>query len=185
MAWHWQSIWFLWIITWYNGQQIRRFKGKNKSLPKPKLTSLIARFMGQHGAHLGPTGPRWAPCWAHELCYLGQCTSGPRKQIQLQRKVKQHCNYLSQKCIWKSVCKMSVIFAWANHVKTIVVNTTLCNLGSINSSNHTSCNWYSQHGRSSHSHKANPAAPLQIGNVILWWNTVTVVVEKLWRGMFV
>ena len=26
---------------------------------------------GQHGAHLGPTGPRWAPWWPHELCYLG------------------------------------------------------------------------------------------------------------------
>ena len=25
----------------------------------------------QHGAHLGPTGPRWAPCWPHEACYLG------------------------------------------------------------------------------------------------------------------
>ena len=25
----------------------------------------------QYGAHLGPTGPRWAPCWPHELCYLG------------------------------------------------------------------------------------------------------------------
>ena len=25
----------------------------------------------QHVAHLGPTGPRWAPCWPHELCYLG------------------------------------------------------------------------------------------------------------------
>ena len=24
-----------------------------------------------HGAHLGPTGPRWAPCWSYELCYLG------------------------------------------------------------------------------------------------------------------
>ena len=24
------------------------------------------------GAHLGPTGPRWAPCWPHDLCYLGQ-----------------------------------------------------------------------------------------------------------------
>ena len=27
-----------------------------------------------HGAHLGPTGPRWAPCWPHELCYLGHNT---------------------------------------------------------------------------------------------------------------
>ena len=25
----------------------------------------------QHGAHLGPTGLRWAPCWSHELCYPG------------------------------------------------------------------------------------------------------------------
>ena len=24
-----------------------------------------------HGAHLGPTGPRWAPWWRYELCYLG------------------------------------------------------------------------------------------------------------------
>ena len=26
---------------------------------------------GLHGAHLGPTGPRWAPCWPHDPCYLG------------------------------------------------------------------------------------------------------------------
>ena len=26
-----------------------------------------------HGANVGPnwTGPRWAPCWPHEPCYLG------------------------------------------------------------------------------------------------------------------
>ena len=32
-----------------------------------------------HGAnmgHLGPTGPRWAPCWPHELCYLGTSNDG-------------------------------------------------------------------------------------------------------------
>ena len=39
--------------------------------PPLKELSLIARFMGQHGAHLGPTRPRWAPCWPHEPCYLG------------------------------------------------------------------------------------------------------------------
>ena len=27
-----------------------------------------------HGAHLGPAGPRWAPCWPHELCYQGYVT---------------------------------------------------------------------------------------------------------------
>ena len=26
---------------------------------------------GPHGAHLGPVGPRWAPCWPHESCYQG------------------------------------------------------------------------------------------------------------------
>ena len=30
---------------------------------------------GQHGAHLGPTGPRWAPCWPHESCYQGMLWS--------------------------------------------------------------------------------------------------------------
>ena len=25
----------------------------------------------QHGAHQRPTGPRWAPCWSHELWHLG------------------------------------------------------------------------------------------------------------------
>ena len=27
------------------------------------------------GAHLGPTGPRWAPCWPHDPCYLGDIMS--------------------------------------------------------------------------------------------------------------
>ena len=40
-------------------------------MQSPNSTSLKARFMGQHGAHLGPKGPRWAPCWPHEPCYLG------------------------------------------------------------------------------------------------------------------
>ena len=29
---------------------------------------------GQHGAHLGPVGPRWAPHWPHEPCYQGIIT---------------------------------------------------------------------------------------------------------------
>ena len=37
----------------------------------PSIT-LITRFMGPTWAHLGPIGPRWAPCWPHELCYLGR-----------------------------------------------------------------------------------------------------------------
>ena len=26
---------------------------------------------GQHGAHLGPVSPSWAPCWPHGPCYQG------------------------------------------------------------------------------------------------------------------
>ena len=44
-----------------------------------------------HGAHMGPTGPRWAPCWPHELCYLRR--SGTRwfeccQQIRLLAAIK-------------------------------------------------------------------------------------------------
>ena len=28
-------------------------------------------FMGPTWGPPGPTGPRWVPCWPHELCYLG------------------------------------------------------------------------------------------------------------------
>ena len=31
----------------------------------------IANSWDQHGAHLGPVGPRWAPCWPHKPCYQG------------------------------------------------------------------------------------------------------------------
>ena len=44
------------------------------------IHTLIARFMGPHGAHLGPTGPRWAPYWPHELCYLGTLKMQPHPQ---------------------------------------------------------------------------------------------------------
>ena len=33
--------------------------------------------MGPTWGHLGPAGPRWAPCWPHELCYLGSHTYAP------------------------------------------------------------------------------------------------------------
>ena len=43
---------------------------------------------GQHGAFLGPTGPRWAPCWPHELCYMGcwQTYQGLRWSCHIQQR---------------------------------------------------------------------------------------------------
>ena len=40
----------------------------------PVWATLLASTQGswgQHGAHLGPVGPRWAPCRPHEPCCLG------------------------------------------------------------------------------------------------------------------
>ena len=36
--------------------------------PRPNCSSPDSKV---HGAHLGPTGPWWAPGWPHAPCYLG------------------------------------------------------------------------------------------------------------------
>ena len=33
---------------------------------------------GLDGAHMGPTGPRWAPCWPHKPCYQGTSRTNHR-----------------------------------------------------------------------------------------------------------
>ena len=38
------------------------------------VAAQIAKFMGPTWAHLGPGGPRWAPCWPNEPCYQGIST---------------------------------------------------------------------------------------------------------------
>ena len=42
---------------------------------------------GQHAAHLGPLGPRWAPCWPHEPYYQGTCIGGQPKK---PKKIRHH-----------------------------------------------------------------------------------------------
>ena len=37
-------------------------------------TQMQQHHVHKHRAHLGPTGPRWAPWWPHKLCFLG-CTN--------------------------------------------------------------------------------------------------------------
>ena len=44
------------------------------------IVTLIARFMGPTWGHLGPTVPRWAPCWLHEPCYLA-CTLATTREF--------------------------------------------------------------------------------------------------------
>ena len=56
---------------------------------------------GQHGAHLGPTGPMWAPYWPHELCYLGSLH--PCTEIQPHYVATNHVYEIStNKSHWRA-----------------------------------------------------------------------------------
>ena len=59
-------------------------------------STLIASSWDQHGAHLGPKGPRWAPCWPHEPCYLGRCAfqQADVKQTNPQTDSLQHEDWI-------------------------------------------------------------------------------------------
>ena len=46
---------------------------------------------GQHGAHLGPPGPRWAPRWPHEFCY--QCQWSNNKHNVNATKLAPFCTW--------------------------------------------------------------------------------------------
>ena len=65
MSWRWIN--FLVMVNCW-----RSNKSESQSLKRQGLL-LILRCPDSkvHGAHLEPTGSRWAPCWPHELCYLG------------------------------------------------------------------------------------------------------------------
>ena len=63
--------------------------------------SLIARFMGPTWAHLGPTGPRWAPCWPHELCYLCRKSHCGDKTVVRSSYLHNGISY---------ICKMSSLY---------------------------------------------------------------------------
>ena len=62
------------------------YRGITKRVPDSKVH-------GQHGAHLGPTGPRCAPCWPHELCYLGWGLWSSAPGNQRERISYQHVNH--------------------------------------------------------------------------------------------
>ena len=49
-------------------------QNENPYSPTINSPSLIARFMGPTWGPSGADRTRWAPCWPHELCYLGSHT---------------------------------------------------------------------------------------------------------------
>ena len=73
----WVDLWAQWFVL-----KLHCFRPCNRmiKLGEGKRPWLQGSW-GQHGAHLGPTGPRWAPCWPHELCYLGYKPTSIMKNI--------------------------------------------------------------------------------------------------------
>ena len=74
---------------------------------------------GQHGAKLGLTGPRWAPCWPHKPCCLGywdvttinfsQLTHrGQDKMTAIFQTTFSNCIFLNEN-VWISI-KISLKF---------------------------------------------------------------------------
>ena len=60
---------------------------------------------GLHGAHLGPTGPRWAPCWPHEPCYQGNGANSvfPWNSLGLFNGVRSHFSKAPMPTDWHVV----------------------------------------------------------------------------------
>ena len=58
------TIWKLFLLSQFVNTIAADYLGMKWTIPNSK-------FMGKYGAHLGPIGPRWAPYWPHEPCYLG------------------------------------------------------------------------------------------------------------------
>ena len=58
------------------------------------VSTLIARFKGQH------VGPRWAPCWPHEFCYLGTTALNPQDHFVLGS-CFSHGHYSVMQICWR------------------------------------------------------------------------------------
>ena len=58
----------------HNGHHLVDYISTNQRIQRSLFLNVFSDSKVQgskHGAHLGPIGPRWAPCWPHETCYLG------------------------------------------------------------------------------------------------------------------
>ena len=63
---------FKFQATHYRGDSRDCRMGRNWwILIRTLAKTLITKFMGTTWGQSGPTGPRWAPRWPHEFCYLG------------------------------------------------------------------------------------------------------------------
>ena len=70
-------MWLRWYLHWMtSGMAWKTLRYVCSSTRNGHLglsvATLIARLMGPTWGPSGADRPRWAPCWPHELCYLGK-----------------------------------------------------------------------------------------------------------------
>ena len=86
-----------------------------KSLHHQSLIWTRPSSCGQHGTHLGPVGPRWAPCWPHEPCFQGPIISGIRVHGKTALLLLDYgMNYLCVPSImrWSRPVQWSIGWTW-------------------------------------------------------------------------
>ena len=64
---------------------------------------------GQYGAHLGPVGPRWAPCWPHESCYQGVFTLATLTAFTMQPSI---CGGAHARVAIETVPTLAEVHTW-------------------------------------------------------------------------
>ena len=105
--------------------QVRSVKKVIDRVPAPSLRNMltavhvpaqIARFIcGQHGAHLGPGGPRWAPCWPNEPCYQGAfiaSCNGINVAVLLPTWCTRTLSYIKQ-------CRWNIMTSYISDTRTL------------------------------------------------------------------
>ena len=123
--------------------------------------------LGQHGAHLGPVGPRWAPCWPNEPCYLGDY-----KDLLIRATLKWilKCSFACSMC---NIIVINFMFllqsSWFGQILSL--NCWMVSAKSGGLSLHTNYTWSSQivHGLSDSINSLSIVAPkkFEIGSSIM------------------
>ena len=86
---------------WYNWQYVCVGSSDHSAPVRPPQQG----SWGQHGDHLGPVVPRWAPCWPHEPSYLGQAMNWANVQRDLWHHVALVGPHeLNVKLLWLHFC---------------------------------------------------------------------------------
>ena len=125
-VWEMISVWAK-MVSW-NVMSCKRFphcrpfaKGIHWWFPSQSVSDAYPcrqqNLWGQHGAHLGPAGPRWGPYWPHEPCY--QSSFVVFLVAVLNKLLNKHSNYRWFGTLWCSCDALAMVhisMLYKNHM---------------------------------------------------------------------